>query len=156
MTEAEERAAGSASARTWNAAEKVTDSANVAIVQRAFDAFSRRDVEGLVAACAEEIEFHLPTAQLTRVGLPYRGHEGIRTYVRDALRVWSELRLEPREYHETGDIVVALGRVYAWGAGRVVDTPAAWVWRMRDGLAVRVDVFENTADALAAAGITVE
>jgi ketosteroid isomerase-like protein len=44
--------------------------------------------------------------------------------------------------------------VYAWGAGRVVDTPAAWVWRMRDGLAVRVDVFENAAEALAAAGMT--
>jgi ketosteroid isomerase-like protein len=142
-----------AAARTWNAAQKVTDSPHVALVQRAFEAFSQRDVDGLVAACHPDVEFHLPTGRLTRVGLPYRGHDGIRTYVRDAARVWSELRLEPREFREIGDSVVAIGRVYAWGAGRVVDTPAAWVWRMRDGLAIRVDVYESGTEALAAAGI---
>ncbi|MEA2179201.1 MAG: hypothetical protein QOG77_2498 [Solirubrobacteraceae bacterium] len=140
-------------ARSWDAARKVNDSPQVALVQRAFDAFSRRDVESLVAACHPDVEFHLPTARLTRVGLPYRGHDGIRTYVRDAARVWAELRLEPREFREIDDAVVAIGRVYAWGAGRVVDTPAAWVWRMRDGLAIRVDVYESGTEALAAAGI---
>jgi ketosteroid isomerase-like protein len=142
-----------ATARTWDAARKVTDAPHVAAVQRAFEAFTRRDVEGLVAACHPDVEFHLPTAQLARVGLPYRGHDGVRTYVRDAARVWAELRLEPREFREIGDAVVAIGRVYAWGGGRVVDTPAAWVWRMRDGLAIRVDVFESANEALAAAGI---
>jgi ketosteroid isomerase-like protein len=129
-------------------------SPNVALVQRAYDAFTRRDVERLVATCAEDVEFHLPTAQLTRVGLPYRGHDGVRTYVRDAARVWSELRLEPREFHESGDRVVAVGRVYAWGAGRVVDTPAAWLWQIRDGLVARLDVYESADEALAAAGIS--
>jgi ketosteroid isomerase-like protein len=128
-------------------------SPNVALVQRAYDAFTRRDVEGLVATCLPDVEFHLPTAQLTRVGLPYRGHDGVRTYLRDAARVWSELRLEPREFHERGDLVVAIGRVYAWGAGRVVDTPAGWVWRIRDGLVARVDVYESADQALEAAGI---
>jgi ketosteroid isomerase-like protein len=129
------------------------DSPNVAVVKRAYDAFTRRDVEGLVATCAPEIEFHLPTAQLTRLGLPYRGHDGVRTYVRDAARVWAELRLEPRSFHERDDLVVAVGRVYAWGAGRVVDTPAAWVWQLGDGLVRRVDVYENASEALSAAGI---
>ena len=92
---------------------------------------------GLVATCSEDMEFHLPTAQLARVGLPYRGHDGVRTYMRDAVRVWSELRLEPREFHEGDGVVVAVGRVYAWGEGRVVDTPAAWVWTLREGLVVR-------------------
>jgi uncharacterized protein len=137
----------------WDAAPLMPVSPNVALVQRAYDAFTRRDVEGLVAACAPDIEFYLPTAQLTRTGLPYRGHDGVRTYMRDAARVWSELRLEPREFHERDDVVVAVGRVYAWGAGRVIDTPAAWVWRIRDGLAVRLDVFESDDEALEAAGI---
>jgi ketosteroid isomerase-like protein len=139
-------------ARTWDAPRKVHDSPQVALIRGAFDAFSRRDVEGLVAACHPDVEFHLPTARLTRVGLPYRGHDGVRTYVRDAARVWAELRLQPREFREIGDSVVAIGRVYAWGAGRVVDTPAAWVWQLRDGLAVRIDVYETGAEALAAAG----
>jgi ketosteroid isomerase-like protein len=137
----------------WHAAPPMPSSPNVALVQRAYDAFTRRDVEGLVATCAPDVEFHLPTAQLTRVGLPYRGHDGVRTYMRDAARVWSELRLEPREFHEGGDLVVAIGRVYAWGAGRVVDTPAGWVWHIRDGLVARVDVYESADQALEAAGI---
>jgi uncharacterized protein len=132
----------------------VADSPNIAIVRRAFEAFSRRDVEGLIQACAPDIEFHLPTARLTRVGLPYRGHDGVRASLRDVARVWSELRLEPREFHEAGDLVVASGRVYAWGAGRVIDTPASWTWRMRDGLAVRVDTYESAGEALEAAGIS--
>jgi ketosteroid isomerase-like protein len=129
------------------------ESVNVALVKQVYDAFTRRDAEALVAACAPDVEFHLPTAQFTRIGLPYRGHDGVRTYMRDAVQVWSELRLEPREFRERDDVVVAIGRVYAWGAGRVVDTPAAWVWRLRDGLIVRLDVFEGGAEALAAAGM---
>jgi ketosteroid isomerase-like protein len=134
----------------------VAYSPNVALVQRAFEAFSRRDVEGLVAACSPDVEFHLPTARLTRVGRPYRGHDGVRMYMRDAARVWSELRLEPREFVESGELVVSIGRVYAWGGGRVIDTPAAWVWQVRDGLAIRVDVYENAAEAMTAAGLTGE
>ncbi len=141
-------------ARAWNAAPSMPDSPNVAVVRRAFDAFTLRDVERLVATCAPDVEFDLPTARLTRTGQPYRGHEGVRTYIRDAARVWSELRLEAREFHETGDLVVAVGRVYAWGDGRVVDTPSSWVWRLRDGLVARVTVYENRADAFVAAGIT--
>src|SRR5687768_11100444 len=123
-------------------------SRNVALVQRAYEAFTRRDVEGLVETCAEDVEFNLPTAQLTRVVLPYRGHDGLRVCVRDAARVWSELRLEPREFRERGDLVVAIGRVYAWGAGRVVDMPAAWVWEIRDGLVARLNVYESADEAL--------
>jgi ketosteroid isomerase-like protein len=153
VTAPERRAGDRARPRSWDAERQVPDSANIEVVRHAFEAFSRRNVEGLVAACSPDIEFHLPTAQLTRVGLPYRGHEGVRTYMRDAARVWAELRLEPREYRESDGVVVAIGRVYAWGAGRVVDTPAAWVWRLQNGLAVRVDVFENAAEALEAAGL---
>jgi ketosteroid isomerase-like protein len=131
----------------------MTDSPNVAVVRRAFDAFTLRDVERLVATCSPDVEFHLPTARLARTGQPYRGHEGVRTYMRDAARVWSELRLEAREFHEAGDLVVAVGRVYAWGDGRVVDTPSAWVWRVADGLVLRVEVFARRSAAFAAAGM---
>jgi ketosteroid isomerase-like protein len=130
----------------------MADTPNVAVVRRAFEAFTVRDVERLVATCAPDVEFNLPTARLARTGRPYRGHDGVRTYVRDAARIWSELRLEAREFHTQDDLVVAVGRVYAWGDGRVIDTPSAWVWRLRDGLVTSVEVFENRAEAFASAG----
>ena len=49
--------------------------------------------------------------------------------------------------------MVVTGRVYAWGLGRVVDTPAGWLWRLRDGRVVEGRVFDNEQDALAAGGL---
>jgi ketosteroid isomerase-like protein len=120
----------------------MADSPNVAVVRRAFDAFTLRDVDGLVATCSPDVEFDLPTARLVRTGQPYRGHEGVRTYMRDAARVWAELRLEAREFHETGDLVVA--------------TPSAWVWQLRDELVLRVTVYESRAEAFLAAGLAID
>src|SRR3954470_5185521 len=88
-------------------------------------------------------------------GEPYRGHEGISRYVADVARVWEELVVEPSEFHRSGDdTVVTLGRVYAWGAGRVIDAPVGWLWRFGpDGKAVYGRVFESRREALDAGGI---
>src|SRR3954465_1397732 len=102
---------------------------NADIVRRVFDAFTRRDVEALLALCDREIVFVPPTGRLAGRDEPYRGHEGLRTYMADVARVWQELRSEPDEYVELDDRVLCTGRVYAWGVGRVIDAPAGWVWR---------------------------
>lgn len=120
-----------------------------------FDAFSRRDVAALLALCDPGVEFLTVTAMVAADGEPYRGHEGITRYVADVARVWEELTVEPSEFHRVGDdTVVAVGRVYAWGVGRVIDAPVGWLWRFGpDGKAVYGRVFESRAEALAAAGL---
>jgi ketosteroid isomerase-like protein len=127
----------------------------VATTRRMFEAFSRRDVPALLELCAEDVEFLPVTAMVAADGEPYRGHEGITRYVADVARVWEELTVEPTEFHRAGaDTVVAVGRVYAWGVGRVIDAPVGWLWRFGpDGKAVYGRVYENRADALAAAGL---
>jgi ketosteroid isomerase-like protein len=130
----------------------------IALIRRVFDAFSRRDVEAVVALCDAGIELQLPTAQRANRGEPYRGHEGIRRYFEDVGRVWDELRVVPQEFRELEDgRVFAIGRVYArGGGGLVVDSPAFWLWRIRDGLVVRGQVFEDRRAALKEAGLTGE
>jgi ketosteroid isomerase-like protein len=128
---------------------------NVHIVQQAFRAFEHRDADALVAVCAPDVVFEPVTARLAGSGEPYRGHEGLRTYLDDVARVWQELRPAPDWYGEGADgIVVATGRVYAWGAGRLVDAPAGWLWRVSDGRIAYGRVFETAAEALDAAGMT--
>src|SRR5204863_484217 len=83
---------------------------NADIVRRAFDAFSRRDLSALLAISDPEIEFMPATARVAGRGEPYRGHEGLRTYLADVARVWQELRSEPAEFIEVGDVVVCSGR----------------------------------------------
>jgi ketosteroid isomerase-like protein len=48
---------------------------------------------------------------------------------------------------------VCTGRVYAWGVGRVIDAPAGWVWRVRDGLIVEGHVYESRRGAYEAVGL---
>jgi ketosteroid isomerase-like protein len=127
----------------------------VATTRELFEHFSRRDLPGLLALCADDVEFLPVTAMVAADGEPYRGHDGITRYVADVARVWEELTVEPTEFHRVGDdTVVAIGRVYAWGVGRVIDAPVGWLWRFDPhGKAVQGRVYENRADALAAAGL---
>jgi len=123
--------------------------------RRLFEHFSRRDVAGLLSLCADDVEFLPVTAMVAAGGKPYRGHQGITRYVSDVARVWEELTVEPSEFHRAGDdTVVAVGRVYAWGVGRVIDAPVGWLWRFGpDGKAVYGRVYESRTEALAAAGL---
>ena len=125
------------------------------IVRRAFAAFERRDADALVAVCSPDIVFEPVTARLAADGVPYRGHEGMRQYLVDVARVWQELRPAPDDYREgAGGIVVATGRVYAWGIGRVIDSPAGWLWRVHDGRIAYGRIFGSASAALEAAGLT--
>ena len=126
---------------------------NADIVRGVFDAFSRRDADALVALADPEIVFTPPTGRLAGRNEPYRGHDGLRTYLSDVARVWQELRSEPDEYIELDDRVLCTGRVYAWGIGRVIDAPAGWVWRVRDGLVVEGTVYQTRREAYEAVGV---
>jgi ketosteroid isomerase-like protein len=126
---------------------------NAEIVRAVFDAFSRRDAAALIELCDPEIVFTPPTQRLAGRNEPYRGHEGLRTYLADVSRVWQELRSEPDEYVELDDRVLCTGRVYAWGVGRVIDAPAGWVWRLRDELVVEGHVYETRRAAYEAVGL---
>ena len=127
----------------------------VETTRQLFERFSRRDVAGMVELCDPEVEFLPVTAMVAAGGEPYRGHEGISRYVADVAHVWEELTVEPEEFHRVGDdTVVAVGRVYAWGVGRVIDAPVGWLWRFGpEGRAVYGRVYESRREALAAGGL---
>jgi ketosteroid isomerase-like protein len=127
----------------------------VETTRQLFECFSRRDVAGLIALCDPDIEFLPVTALVAARGEPYRGHEGVSRYLSDVAQVWEELTVEPVEFHRVGDdTVIAVGRVYAWGVGRVIDAPVGWLWRFGpDGRAVYGRVYESRREVLKAGGI---
>ncbi len=128
-------------------------SANLDLARRALEAFNRRDLEALLALCDANVELDVVTGAIVGRDEPYRGHEGVRRYLEDAERVWAELSMTARELREAGDAVVVVGRVYARGSGRIVDSPTGWVWRFRDSLLYSGRVYPNPDDALAAVGL---
>lgn len=124
---------------------------DVDLVRRMFHAFAERDLDAMLVVMDPEVEFLPVTANITTGGMPYRGHEGIATYLEDVGRVWPELRLFPADWQDLGGTVVALGRVVARGGGMILDRPTGWVFSMRDGRILRARVYGSHAEALDAA-----
>jgi ketosteroid isomerase-like protein len=107
---------------------------NIELVQSAFDAFSARDLKALLEVVDPEIEFFPLTRALANRAEPYRGHEGIRTYLQDVASVWEELEVIPRRFSHGDDHVVVYGRVRGrTSGGALVDSPADWIWKIRAG-----------------------
>jgi ketosteroid isomerase-like protein len=119
------------------------------LVERLYEAFNRRDHEGIVAICDEGMEF-LPFETAGAVGreAPYVGQEGLREYLGDAAQVWEELLVTPSEVEQIGDQLLVRGRVYVRSREHGIrDMPAAWIWRVRDGRFVLGEVFPNPSAA---------
>lgn len=114
----------------------------------------RRDPTGLFALFDPDIEWHPLTGALVE-GVPYRGHEGVRQYFEDLAESWELSWVEADRFLDAGDSVVVLGRIH--GRGRVseleLETPAAWVWKVRDRRVTYMRVYLDKSEAFEAAGL---
>jgi ketosteroid isomerase-like protein len=124
------------------------------VVDALYEAVNRRDLDEILALCAEDSAWDLSEASPDQT--LYRGHTGLRRYFAD--EIWpiaEEFRFEDREYHEAGEgTIVALFRLIARGSasGAAVDARFSAIWWVRDGRLAGQKVYPGD-DALAAAGL---
>ena len=121
-------------------------SENVQIVRRLFRLRSDGDIEETVGYFAEDAENRPFTTD--RV---LRGREEIRSFLEDTAA--SGTVLEPStfrfEANDAGQVAV-FGRLRVRGPEGIKDTPAAWIYTLKDGKVVRAEAFKSTAEAEAA------
>jgi ketosteroid isomerase-like protein len=123
----------------------------MALVERLYDAFNRRDGDEIVAICDEELEF-FPVVTAGAVGrdAPYVGPDGLREYLADVAEVWEELRITPSELECRGDMLLVRGRVHARSREQGIrDLPVAWIWQLDEERFVRGEVFPDPEQAAA-------
>jgi ketosteroid isomerase-like protein len=123
---------------------------DVELVRRVFDAINRRDVQTMLDAYHPDADMSTLTSELVH-GKAYRGHTGIREYFSSFADVWEELRLEPEEIRDLGGRILVVGR---WssrgkGSGADVESPAAWIFAVRDGRIVFSRAYRDAEEALA-------
>jgi ketosteroid isomerase-like protein len=121
------------------------------LVERLFDAFNRRDADGIVACCHDDMEFFAVTAE--RIGRtdPYVGSDGLRAYLEDVATAWEELLITPREIEQREWSLLVRGRVYLRSRRLGIrDMPAAWIWDLRGERFARGRVFADPDEALRA------
>lgn len=128
--------------------------ARLRLVEAYYPALNRRDVEAVLSLFTEDAEY-LPFNVSVVEGGSYQGHAGIRKFFQDSVDTWEYLHAEPRTYQAAGDQVVVTGHLRARGkqSGIDVDSPAGWVWTIRDDKASRMRVYLDPREALKAAGL---
>jgi uncharacterized protein len=85
----------------------------------------------------------------------YRDVETPSSRLRSWLSPWEHWMCEAEDYVESGNTVVVLARYRGRGKGSgvEVDVAGAHVWEMRDGQAVRLEVFADRRTALESVGL---
>jgi serine phosphatase RsbU (regulator of sigma subunit)/ketosteroid isomerase-like protein len=127
------------------AADLASADRRMALVERLYECFNRRDEAGIVALCDERMEF-FPTGTAESIGrdAPYVGPFGLQEYMDDVTQAWEELLITPSELEQRGERLLVRGRVYARSRELGIrDVPVAWAWELRDGLFVHGEVFTD-------------
>ena len=127
-------------------------SANVEVVRRGAEAWSRGDLDAMLREYATDVEIADPE----RVGAgPFRGHEALRQFIAEWLEAWDRYELSLDAIVDAGDAAVLFQRHRgrAKGSGIEVDHRGALLVRLRDGKIVFHRPYTHRAEALADAGV---
>jgi ketosteroid isomerase-like protein len=130
---------------------------NVEIVRTLAEGFQHRQHERAFEFYDPGIEWN---ASALADGYPdiagiYGGHDGVRQYFGEWLESFEAHEARAARFMEAGDDVIVGIRLKGGGkaSGVEVEMTRCNVYRMRDGLAVRVELYETEAEALKAAGL---
>jgi ketosteroid isomerase-like protein len=98
------------------------------------------------------VTFPLPLSH-TRV---YRGHEGVRAWLRDREDSFVESRIDYSEVRALGERVVAIGRLRARGAESraEIESPVGWVVEFKNGIVIHAKAYLDHREALEATGLS--
>jgi uncharacterized protein len=123
---------------------------NVETVRRGYEHFNR---SGDVDYSVLDPEIIYDLSRRTFDSLVFRGHDGVREFLRLIREQWASRRMEPQDLIDAGDKVVASVRLVGVGRQSGVETmaSAAHVWTLREGKIVRLTVFQTMEEALDAA-----
>jgi ketosteroid isomerase-like protein len=129
---------------------------NVETFKRAVEAYNRRDVDGFLEVFDPAVEAHpLTLATFGQEAAVYRGHEGLRQFIRDVDETLIDTRVEPSEIRDLGDRLVATGRVRGRGrvSGADTESPIGWIVEFKDGRVVGLRDYLDPKEAVEAAGL---
>jgi ketosteroid isomerase-like protein len=129
---------------------------NVELVQRAFEALNRRDVDGFLELASPEAVQDWSRAVGPQAGV-YRGPDEVAQFLRSWWDAFDESVIVVDELVDAGDQVVAVfhGRQRGRASGVEIEgRGAALVWSLRDGKIDSATLYQQRDEALEAVGLS--
>jgi ketosteroid isomerase-like protein len=122
------------------------------LIEAGIDAFNGSDHERLLSLLTEDVEWKRIDG-LPDEGGTLHGREAVRAFLEP--EVFDRARFEVLEVVEGGDTALVHGVFHARGAGSGIelDTETYVVYRLRDGLACRVENWRRREDAERSSGL---
>lgn len=130
----------------------MSEQENTGLVQQTYQNFKSGDIQGVLGALSDDIEWVLPEIQGVPFARTYHGVEDVGQFFSALGDSQDVLEFEPREFVAQGEKVAALGH-YAWrvkSTGQEFESDFAHVFSARDGKLTRFQEYADTA-AIAAA-----
>ena len=126
--------------------------ADIETLRAGYEAVSRGDWDAAIRDAHPELE--LQTADRVVSPGTYRGAGEVRRFFEDLFEPFEEVIVEPEKFFERGDQIAVLlfTRLRPTGSSAVLENRIGHLWRMRQGKAIRLEVFPKREDALEAAG----
>jgi ketosteroid isomerase-like protein len=130
---------------------------NVEAFRRGVEAYNRREVDAFLEQFEPGVEWHpLTQVMFGEEATVYRGHEGIRQFMREVDEALAEVQIEQLEIRDLGERLVVSGRLRARGRASGAETvsPISWVVEFENGKVIRMRDYLDLKDALEAAGLS--
>ena len=127
--------------------------ADIETLRVIYGAVSRGDWDA--AAVHVHPDFEWVTSSRVPLAGTYRTPAEVQRFFDEEWEAFDEVTVEPEEFFERGDqiVVFARTRFHPAGSTAAVENRTGHLWTMRDGVAVRCEVFAHREHALEAAGL---
>jgi ketosteroid isomerase-like protein len=129
------------------------ESADIANLRAGYEALGRGEWDEAFRHLDPEVE--LTTADLVPNPGVYRGRDEVRRFFEDLLEPFEEVHIEPEEFFQRNDQIVAFLRI-TWmpsGTTATVENRVGHLWTVRDGRATHLRLFPRREEALEAVGM---
>jgi uncharacterized protein len=128
---------------------------NIELVQSAFDAWNRRDLEAFAGHAAEDVAWVEVAGRPEGVPTERLGRDRMRRSLEALFDVWDSYHVEVERIEEAGDRVVAVVREVGRGRASGVEIDGRWGYliTVQMGYIVRIEAYRDAAVALGLAGL---
>jgi ketosteroid isomerase-like protein len=127
---------------------------NLEVVRRSIAAFNTRDYEALRTLNDAQITLDWSASRGLEAGI-YEGIDEVLSYYRNFHEMFEEVRVEADRFIESGDSVVVPNTARLRGRDGVETVArSALVFEVRSGRIANIRLYQKTAEALEAAGLT--